>query len=283
MIDPRNKLRLYYKDGANPVTEFSREVADFGRDEYTLTFKAGDIIYIGFEKPINAVYVELTTASTNAGTLSIQRNSTGGLEDAEYFDDDTRNFQRSGFIQWDRVRDDNSNIKDVPEAGMPEAFYYRLTTDTDTTEITIKGFNIVFSDDQDLERIVPCITDAAFLQGKTTHILQHVAARDEILQRFRNKGVRKRRLEDANFQLFQPWDLLDIHEVRQGAAFLAVSKIFFNLSDEPDDVWNQKSLFYRAEYEKQIEIAQASFDYDDDGQIDEGEEQKTRKPTWMPR
>ena len=111
MIDPRNKLKLFYKDGANPVEEFSRDVADFGRDEYSLTFKAGDTIYIGYEKPINAFYVELTTASTQSGTITLQQNTTDGLEDVNFFHDDTRNFQRSGFIQWERIRSENQAVE----------------------------------------------------------------------------------------------------------------------------------------------------------------------------
>lgn len=284
MIDPRNRLTLFYKDGANAPVEFSRDVADYSRDEYTLTLKAGDLIYIGYEKPINAVYIEFSTASTIDGNITVQSNSVNdGIEDVELLDDDTRNFKRSGFIQWQRGRNENDHILETPEPGMPEGYYFRLSTDTDTEAVTIKGLNIVFSDDQDLERIVPCITDANFLQGQSSFILQHVSSRDEVVQRFRNRGVKKRRLEDANFQLLLPWDLLDVHEVRQGAAFLTLSKIFFNLSDEPDDVWNQKSLFYRSEYEKQIEIAQASFDLDDDGEIDQGEEQKAIKFQKMPR
>lgn len=295
MIDRRNRLKLFYKDGANPAEDFSREVADFGRDSYSLTLKAGDTLYVGFNKPINSFYVELSTASAIDGTISITKETESqGTVAVEDLDDDTRNFQRSGFIQWDRDETSNPQVSSQPEVGMPEAFWLTLTTDTDTDPITIQGWNIVFADDQDLERIVPCITDAAFLQGKSSHILQHVSARDEIIQRFRNKGLTKRksnsqdRNTDAdqntgNFELFQPWDLLDIHEVRQGAAFLAVSKIFFNLSDEPDDVWNQKSLFYRAEFEKQIEIAQASFDIDDDGRLEAGEGQRQIKFTRMPR
>lgn len=294
MIDRRNRLRLFYKDGATAAVDFSREVADYGRDSYALTFKAGDVIYVGFNKPINAFYVELSTASSLPGEISITQNTRDGAEVVEDLDDDTRNFQRSGFVQWDRTNTAGRLESSQPEAQMPEAFWYTITTSADTEPLVIKGWNIVFADDQDLERIVPCINDAAFLQGKSSHILSHVAARDEIVQRFRNMGTTKQksnaqdRNTDAdqntgNLELFQPWDLLDTHEVRQGAAFLAVSKIFFNLSDEPDDVWNQKSLFYRAEFEKQIDIAFASFDHDDDGLLESGEGQRVVKHYRMPR
>lgn len=283
MINPKNKLVLYYKDDVSPAVEFSREVIDYGRDSYAITLKSNDTIYIGYDKPINAAYIEYSTLNTNAGNLTVERFTNTGFVEVSGFDDDTRNALRSGFIQWEREEESSTHIESEPEAGMGTRYWFRLTTDTTQEATVIKGLNIVFADDEDLKREIACITDASFLQGATTHILTHQKVRDDIVQYFRNRGFKKQNRIDQDFQLLLPWDLLDIQEVREGAVYLALAKIFFNLSDSPEDVWYQKSLFYRAEYQRKIDLVQFSVDVDDDGEIDPGEGQHVIKPSTMRR
>jgi len=286
MINPKAKLTLFYKDGINPVSEFSRKVVDYGRDSFSFDFKDTDTIYIGFEKPINAVYYEFVTSGTNEGTISMELWNGTAWQAVDGFDDDSLNMTRNAFMQWDRIDEDDDAFEheeSVPEAGMPELYYFRMTTDTTNTGLELRGMNVVFADDQDLESIVPGVASEYFLQGKTSHILIHQAVREDILQRFRNKGFTKQKRDQATPKLATPWDFLDIQELRQGAKYLALSHIFFNASDAPDDVFAEKSAYYRGQYETQIELAQLSFDFDNDGELDAFEEQRTISSSRMKR
>jgi hypothetical protein len=72
---------------------------------------------------------------------------------------------------------------------------------------------------------------------------------------------------------------MDVFEIREAAIFLALSKIFFNLSDSPDDHWWIKYREYADKYEAKMTVARLSIDTDDDGITDEDEKQRQFNPT----
>lgn len=280
MINPKNKLFVWHFDGST-YTDFSRKTISFGRDDFTITLEADDLLYVGYDKPINSVYMHLTTPNTNAAVITMEYydDKQATWVNVDSFDDDTDAFTRSAFLQWDRNLEDEGAIQ--PDASMPTKFFYRISTDTNMTAITIQGINILFSDDDDLKKEFFCINDAEFLLGATSHILIHEASRDEIVQRFANRGVSKRERDNGrltgNTEELIAWDLLEIQEIREASKFLALHKIFFNLSDSPDDVWNQKSSYYRERYEEKVRVARITIDADNDGIVDNNEKQKQVK------
>ncbi len=283
MINPKNKLFVWHFDGST-YTDFSRKTISFGRDDFTITLETDDLLYIGYDKPINSFYMNLTTANTNAAgiTMEYYDGKQATWVNVDSFDDDTNGFNRSAFLQWDRNLEDEEAVQ--PNVAMPTKFFYRITTDALMTAMTTQGINILFSDDDDLEREMPHINDAEFLLGRSSHVLIHESSRDEIVQRFANRGVSKRERDRSdndrltgNTEELIPWDLLEIQEIREASKFLALHKIMFNLSDNPDDVYNQKSDYYRERYEEKIRVARLTVDDDNDGIVDNNEKQKQVK------
>ena len=270
MIDSRNKLKVLHDDNS-VFSDYSLDAADYIRDEFTIQLTAAeDYLYVGYSRNFGACYVELTTANTNSNTLG-----------AEYWDgsawqsldvqDETRGFTRSGFLQWDK------SLLNSTTVNSEEAYWVRLKPDADHSATLVRGINIVFSDDAQLKREFFEIDNSNLLPlNESSHITTHVAARDMIIQQLRNMGYIK---EDANYDLhiMSAWDLHDIMEVREAAKFLALAKIFFNLSDSIEDNWWQKYREYQDKFEEAFRLARISLDLDNDGVKDDVEDSRKRR------
>ena len=267
MIDPTTKLTILNDDNSS-FTDFSDDAADYIRDEFTITLDStNDFLYIGFEKAIGSIYVKLITPNTNPNALVIQRfdeeTSTWITIDST---DETRGFTRSGFIFWPRELLGETEINRITKT------FVRIRPDADHTATTIRGINLVFADDQALKTEFFEIDNPQLLpSGETDHIDIHVASRNRIIQTLRNDDYIKKNNIDTSILKANQWDLFDIFEIRQAAVHLALSKIFFNLSDEVDDHWWAKFREHNREYERMLPKARLSFDSDNDGEEDVNE------------
>jgi len=95
----------------------------------------------------------------------------------------------------------------------------------------------------------------------------HEAARDEIIQEIRNKGMLVGSSQALSKQI-DVFDLLDISEFRNVSKYLTLSKILFWLSDAVDDKWQKKAEKFHKSYLDSLDLAYTSIDFDDDGQKD---------------
>ena len=83
----------------------------------------------------------------------------------------------------------------------------------------MQALSFVFCDDNDLTYEVPEITDTSHLAGKTSHILTHVAVRNEILQSLNNKDYKKTNPTTGLKEDLTCWDILDLHPIEEGLAY----------------------------------------------------------------
>jgi hypothetical protein len=114
--------------------------------------------------------------------------------------------------------------------------------------------------------------------GEVSHISAHVASRDMIIQQLRNMGYVKED-DNSNISNLTPWDLHDINEIKQAAKYLALSKIFFNLSDSVEDNWWKKYREYHDKFEEAFRLARISLDLNNDG-IKDTEEMGRKVKSW---
>lgn len=269
MIKVDEKLNILHDDNGT-FSDYTSKAASFGRDSFTFTFATSeDAFYVGFYKPINVFYVNLETANTNTSQLSIEYYNGTAFSSLDGSHDDTSGFSRSGFIRWDRNQEDESK---TTVNGL-EKYWYKITTDSTTTALTFSGVNIVFSDDEDLKREMYEISDSGFYPGsETSHILTHVAARDEIIQELRADGRYKEDFNTGKLKDITSFDLLDISQVKVASTYLTLSKILMASSDASDDIFMTKSSMYRSLYNKAMQTMYLSVDEDDDGILDRYEE-----------
>ena len=263
MIRINEKLTVLH-DNNSSFSDFSPEMVDFDRGTASFTFvTAEDSIYVGFYKPINTFFVQMGTANTNAAAMTIKfHNGTIFTNVSGVFDDSVA-LNRSGFVRWDRNQIDEV----VTTINSVEQFWYKLNLSVDSSAMVLNGLNIVFSDDQDLKRVLP-EQDKYFSSGETSHILTHMAARNEIIQSLNLLGKEKIN-SDGVVEDVSSFDLLEVSEVNLASTYLVLSMIMMNLSDELDDIYMQKQEKYQSKYDKIINSITLRIDADDDGIDDE--------------
>jgi len=263
MIRTMNKLSVLH-DSNSVFADYSNKAVDYGRDSFSFTLiNATDYLYIGFYKPINSAYIELSTVSTTETAFSGEYYA-GAWTSLTGFHDDTAALKRSGFFQWDR----NLSNEVATTINGVEQFWYRFKPDADTSAVVFDGINIVFADDEDLRRELYEISKWV-PSGQNSHILTHVAARDEMVQSIRNNGNKK--LNGTVKKDITAFDLLDVEQVKTAATYLAMAKIFSAITDDPDDTYRQKSLQYRTMYDGAMNLVYLNVDRDDDGVRDTSE------------
>jgi hypothetical protein len=275
MIDKRMNLTVKHDDNGS-FSDYSHKMGAYGRDAITLTItSAEDDVYVGFAKPINAMYVDITSAAGSESTMTLEYWDGSAWTSVSELSDDTMGMNRSGFIRWNREENLTDYAKNAVDG--QTMYWYKLNPGADRTDIVLSGLNLVFSDDYELSLEQPYISDSEFLGNESSHIKTHVAARNEIIQKFRNKNYVKIDPISGDPEDITPWDLLDIDEVRLAASYLALSKIYYQLSDNPEDVWAIKSVEYYNKFEKYVNVARLSVDTNDDGIQDDVENKRPYK------
>ncbi len=283
MINKRTSLTVKHDDNS-VFTDYSHSMAAFGRDTETFdVITLEDQLYVGFEKPINAIYVDIVTAPNDI-------HDTHAISTVEYWNgtawagvsqlsDDTLGLHRGGFIRWDREQDDQATNA-VDSATM---YWYKINPNEDRAGMVISGLNLVFSDDYELSLEQPYISDSEFLGSESSHIKTHAAVKREIIQKFRNKDYVKIDSVTGDKEDINCWDLHDLDEVRLAATYLAISKIYYQMSDDVEDVWAVKSKAYEDKFNKYINLARLSLDTNDDGVIDDVENKAQFKNRFLNR
>jgi hypothetical protein len=265
MIDPQSKLTVLHDDNGT-VSNHSDSAADYIRDEFIFSLSSTeDYLYVGYMKPFNATFVALTTPNVNANSLQAEYYN-GTTWTSLSLIDETRGFTRSGFLFWDK-----SDMKQVSVGGISK-YYIRIRPSADHSATTYRGINILFADDNALKQEFFEVDNQNLLpSGESSHLVQHVGARNMILQMLRNKGILKQSSGSSSLKDLTAFDLHNLEQVRQAAVMLTLSKIFFMLSDSKEDTWWSKYEEYQDKFEESFELLLLALDTDDDGQEDVSE------------
>lgn len=270
MIDPNTKLTVFHDDNGS-FTDYSNESADYLRDNYTVALSSTeDYLYLGFYKPFGVAYVKIITANLTSNSFTLQYYDGTTWQNLS-LTDETNGFTRSGYLMWDRTNMSSTSVNSETK------YYVRLRPSSDHTNTVIRGINLIFADDHALKQEFFEVDNPSLLpSGETDHVTHHVAARNAIIQNLRNLQYIKVNANGQYVNVTQ-WDLFDLFEIKQAATMLALSKIFFNLSDSVDDQWWAKYREYQDKYEEAFRLARLSLDQDDDGLKDANEELVKKK------
>lgn len=259
MIDPLSKLTVLHDDNS-VFTNHTENAADFLRDTFSITLNSSeDYLYIGFAKPFNTAYIALITANTNSNTLNAEYYNGTSWVSLE-LTDESKGLTRSGFIYWDKSNMKSATINSI------EKYYIRLRPSATHTATTIRGINLIFADDNALKQEFFEIDNETLLpSGEDSHLVNHVGARNAIVQLLRNKGYLKQSDNQTALKQITQWDLMDIFQVKQAAVMLTLSKIFFMLSDSKEDTWWAKYEEYQDKFEESFELVKLTIDQNDNG------------------
>ena len=250
-FNANNNLKVLH-DNNSVFSDITNDSADYTRDSFVVSFtEIEDYIYVGYRKPINALYPDMTGTLVTASTMTGEYFNGTTFTSLENFFDDSRGFSRSGFVTWGRNQTDE--IKTTVDS--VELFWYRFRVADGTLNFT--GLNLLFCDLQDLKNEFKEIDDTNFIDTVgETYIRELTSTRDKIAERLANT----RPIDTDTY-----WDILRIREVRLAATFLCLSQILFNKSDSEGDIYEIKSSFYENSYETTLLRIKATLDSDDDG------------------
>lgn len=273
-MDLRSRLAVIYSDGG-AETDFSADAQDFKRDSFDLTLTTDDFIYIGFRKPINALYAELAIANTVTSSLTLEYFTEDSVWSNLELSDDTRAFTRSGFLSW--ARPENSAKTTV--AGQ-ELHWVRISSNDDIGLTSFQALNLVFSDDNNILDDEPDLVQECFYpQGQTSHILTHLAAKNYIMGRLKTLGYINHTANGE--ENITEWDVLDIYELRLSSSYYTIAQIYFRLSDSVDDQYWVKYQTYIQRYEEAFNLGALRIDQNDDGQVNPDEKRRIKSIRWV--
>jgi hypothetical protein len=265
------------EDNAGLITSFKDEAFNYMQDTFPTSLDTvNNILYFAHPdcKLINTLYIEFAVSSANSqpNTLTVEYWDGTAWVSAVNMYDQTKGFTRNGFISWDR--DDLEDNQEKVVFDSDELYWMRIRSSVaqDTTEV--KGFNIVFSDDNDILEELPDAKDVCgFLpDDELTFINIHQAAKRDMIQLLRNEGnVEVRTKFSCKLENIDEWDILRPQELRVAGKYLALNKIFTQLSDSPDDKFQLKALEYKNMFKKAFNLFIKTIDKDDDGRVDSDE------------
>lgn len=252
--------------GTNYV-DYSTELCDFAQDTATITWTTNDSLFVGLDKPITSLFFWPSTVSTSNRTLTVSMyNSSTAAWDSLTSCDDTKGLTRAGFVSWILS---SSPMPSESTVNSIEKYWHKFTVSAATSSIVLRSISGLFSDDIELQKEFPTILGTEFLKGQSNHYLIHETVRNDIVQEFRKRGMR-RQGNDGYWKKFTCYDIMDVDEVRTAATYLALSKVFNNVanSGKDDDNWKRKSGEYFRKYQQAINTAYVTWDKYSDGSKD---------------
>ena len=290
-MNENSKLKVQFYDTSGlSYTDYTEESFDFSRDHFTLPIQATpsvDYLYIGRRKQFNALYIEIDNDYRNlvATSLTAQyyKDSDSTWTSLPLYVEDTKAFNRSGFIKWELPETsdtDSTSLWGDVAVNSVTRYWIRIAVGANVTSTTkIRGINIVFADDNDLKsedygilNYRPKDEDGTQSQS---HILSHVAAKEAILDKLNRDGKIKTDAESGSLVNLDEWDLLNVNQIRQAAKYKALSKIYFESSDNKEDVYWAKYEKYESMFEQAYQLYILSLDQNDDGEESAAEQSST--------
>lgn len=278
MINPSNILTVLKEDSNGPTvvtTNCSQQLADPLNDTFTTNVGPLDAIYIGYDKPINALYFYIDSGfNTTGGSMILEYWSTTGWKSLNFYDQ-TQFFKRNGTVSWSIP----SDLATLEIDGI-EKYYVCLYSNDIASNVVFQHVGLVFSDDLDIQIEYPSLLQSAYYpSGKNDFFLYHVSAKNYIMSELLKRGYSK--TVDGINEPINEWDVLSIYELKQASLYYAISQIFFNLSDNSSDNYWQKYIEYKQKFNESFNLGMLRIDQDNDGQIDNSETLPTASIRWV--
>lgn len=257
MIDKREALDVLVETGGS-FTDISENAADFLRDTESLELSPAHSLYVGYYKPINAIYVDVETPSNTPASFTVEVWNQGNWVPVDSRDE-TKGMSRSGFITWDKSRSELSTVDGR------ERSWARISSSGGTGPVVVRGINILFCDKNAVMEEFYNIDDVVDAPGL---LAKMVSARNEIMDRLAQRGYLK---YDATLtpQDIVTFDLHDVYQVRQAAKFFTLAKIFFVASDNMEDHWWAKYEAYQSKAVASLALYKLDVDVNNNGKNDE--------------
>lgn len=267
------KIKNNHLDIFKNTTNISNELKVYGK-ELSMSLLNTDVLYVGFKKPLNQLYIELKTPNTNASTVTVQQWNGSAWENIGIVDE-TNGLKNSGFLFLD---EDANNVNQNLVNGITQK-WYKITVNVSTSAMVMNGINLVFNNLDDLRMEEPAI-DRFFPREIQSHIFSMVASRDYIIRRINNSQPMNyysapidalKGNSYIDVRLLNQFDIFDVNELRDCSTYYCLYKIFFNRQDGTDDVYKEKAQEYLDLFESTFKLftgRKLTIDLGNDGKED---------------
>ena len=223
-----------------------------------------DALYVGFHGKFASRYIQVNTANTTASVLTVQYWNGSAFTAVDDLLDQTssggKTFAQSGFISWQNKLDWAISTQTGIDTDV-SLYWIKLTVSADLLAGTkIASILNIFSDDVLMSVYAPeLISDTNYLpSGKTNFLDQHVAAKDLIVLR-----LKQRHVIDDESQIIEP------NQVSIAATY-AAAWLILNPIATSDDTKELASRMH-SEFEDEIGRVTIAVDINKDGQLSAGE------------
>ena len=277
MIRLRNSsLTVLLESSGGIFTDFTDDMWTYQRDTRDITIDTTDKFWIGFEKPITAIYPYMSTPSSVTNAMTVKYFNGTDYVDTTGLYDGTKGLTRNGFVHWDTNQNSTepnmfstSPNQEKSTVNGLEQYWYEITMSITTSQIVMQGLNLIFADTEDLklefpqvskliEQVLPNNSDIMVYESVRLDIVKALRAQPNT--RFTWDTERDLRREPIN-----QWDILNIEAINAAARNLSLGKIYGLASTRPDDTWMQKSDYYMTRYDSFFATALLAIDFLGDG------------------
>lgn len=246
------------KDLSIPLGTFSEESQVF---DYT----AGqDYLYLGSDFPFNHRYINISVANDVATSVSIKLWDGEEWITAEDVVDQTSvagvSLAQSGVISWvpdddegwmrESTNNESETVAGLTSLKIRDLYWARLEFSVSLKATTALDFiGHKFSNDSDLEIFYPDLIRTAvlahFKAGKTSWLLQHMQAAQEIIKDLKKTKIIKSPNQILNWELFRDASCHKVAEI----AFNAFGKDYYENRDAARALYKEemKKAFYHVD------------------------------------
>lgn len=253
MQDLKDKLTVLHTTDGSTFTSLTSEAFSL----LAGTFTVSHTVYVGFRKPFRSVFISVPT-NTNAGTWTVSYYNGAWTQLDALFD--SPSLTASGFIRWEEPTDANDENDEVETTvNGTDLFWYKLQHST-TSSVSLQGVGPLLCSASDLREL------DFNLDETDANILKAMASA-------RNRMVKELQIS--------AWDLLNIAEVSEAAAHLALYFIYYNASDRPDDHQRIVAQDHLETYKILKAQIPLTVDTNDNGKEDSGEKQVSRSVSFV--
>jgi hypothetical protein len=249
------------------IFDYSLEAASWTKQSATLNSGSSSnttqYLYIGFDKSFDRAFVNILTPSSVLQNRLTAQYFNGVSWNTVPVVDETLGFATPGFLSWNKPADWAPQVFNpslIDSATAETKYFIRvIPTLALTNQIILSGIGLLFCEDDDI-----AAEDARLLDMSTAtqRLLAYEAAKNDIVSEISRRGNFKQ-VNNTDI-LITAYDL-DIEEVKPSAIYAALSKLYFNFSEDAKDVWAQKSHAYNNKYEQSLQLSKISIDKADNG------------------
>lgn len=275
MINPSNILTVLTYNGSTYANK-TAEASDIHGDDFTFDLSPTKLIYVGYTKPINAIYWYQIDGKNNVSTSTKVEYYNGTVWVELIVADQTFAFNRNGMMNWEAPTDAATNV-----VNSIEKYWLRFSTVLATTNnLKFQYIGLTLSDDNDIKSEFPSLLQAAYYPtGQNDFMSYHLSSKEYIMAELLRRGYTKN--VGSEIEPINQWDILNVYELRQASLYYTISQIFFTLSDNSSDNFWQKYLDYKNKFETAINVGMLRIDQDNDGQTDPAEKLPITSYRWV--